>query len=165
MELGDEKIRVLQIGPAGENLVRFAGVTNDLRHFNGRTGMGAVMGSKNLRAIAVRGRTRYQELARDPKALVALGRKLAQRVKENPQSWSLQDRGTPGLVEPLHVSGILPTRNFLQGAFENVDKIKWEVYEEELLTARRSCYACAIRCKREVRVDGEPTALWVIYMP
>jgi aldehyde:ferredoxin oxidoreductase len=119
--------------------------------------MGAVMGSKNLRAIAVRGRTRYQELARDPKALVALGRKLAQRVKENPQSWSLQDRGTPGLVEPLHVSGILPTRNFLQGAFENVDKIKWEVYEEELLTARRSCYACAIRCKREVRVDGEPS--------
>jgi aldehyde:ferredoxin oxidoreductase len=49
---------------------------------------------------------------------------------------------------------MLPTRNFLQGAFENVDEIKWEAYESELLTARRSCYACAIRCKREVQVDG-----------
>ena len=156
-ELGDDKIRVLQIGPAGENLVRFAGITNDLRHFNGRNGMGAVMGSKNLRAIAVRGHTRYQKLARDPKALIALGRRLAQRVKENPQAWSLQNTGTPGLVEGLNTSGILPTRNFRQGAFENVDDIKWEVYEDELLTARRSCYACAIRCKREVQVDGEPS--------
>jgi len=156
-ELGDEKIRVLQIGPAGENLVRFAGITNDLRHFNGRNGMGAVMGSKNLRAVAVRGSTRYQEIAHDPKALMNLGRKLAKRVKESPQAWSLQNTGTPGLVEPLNTGGMLPTRNFLQGAFENVDEIKWEVYENELLTARRSCYACAIRCKREVRVGGEPS--------
>jgi len=157
-ELGDDKIRVMQIGPAGENQVRFAGITNDLRHFNGRNGMGAVMGSKNLRAIAVRGSTRYQKLARDPKALMALGRNLAKRVKDSPQAWGLQNTGTPGLVEPLNTSGILPTRNFLQGAFENVDDIKWEVYESELLTARRSCYACAIRCKREVQVDGEPSA-------
>jgi len=157
-ELDDEKIRVMQIGPAGENLVRFAGITNDLRHFNGRNGMGAVMGSKNLRAIAVRGSTRYQKLARDPKNLLALGHTLAKRVKENPLSWGLQNAGTPGLVEPLNSNGMLPTRNFLQGAFEQVDKIKWEVYESELLTARRSCYACAIRCKREVQVDGQQSA-------
>ncbi len=157
-ELNDNKIRVMQIGVGGENLVRFAGITNDLRHFNGRNGMGAVMGSKNLRAVAVRGHTRYQKIAHDPNALKALGSSLAKRVKENPLSWGLQDTGTPGLVEPLNTSGMLPTRNFLQGAFENVDDIKWEVYESELLTARRSCYACAIRCKREVRIDGEPSA-------
>jgi aldehyde:ferredoxin oxidoreductase len=156
-ELGDKKIRILQIGPGGENLVRFAGLTNDLRHFNGRNGMGAVMGSKNLRAVAVRGMIRYQELARDPQTLKTLGRTLAKRVKENPQAWGLQDKGTPGLVEPLNTAGILPTRNFLQGAFEGVDDIKWEVYEKELLTARRTCYACAIRCKREVLVDGKPS--------
>ena len=156
-ELGDDKIRVLQIGPAGENLVRYAGITNDLRHFNGRNGMGAVMGSKNLRAVAVRGSTRYQNMAHDPQSLMTLGRTLAKRVKENPQTWSLQNTGTPGLVEPLNAGGILPTRNFLQGAFENVDQVKWEVYESELLTARRSCYACAIRCKREVQVDGAPS--------
>jgi len=156
-ELNDKKIRVMQIGIGGENLVRFAGISNDLRHFNGRNGMGAVMGSKNLRAVAVRGRTRYSTMARDPEALKILGTKLAQRVKENPQSWALQNTGTPGLVEPLNTSGMLPTRNFLQGAFENVDEIKWEAYERELLTARRSCYACAIRCKREVKIDGEPS--------
>jgi aldehyde:ferredoxin oxidoreductase len=153
-ELGDEKIRVLQIGIAGENLVRFAGITNDLRHFNGRNGMGAVMGSKNLRAVAVRGSQRYQSLAHDPETLMALGRKLAKGVRENPISWDMQVRGTPGLVEPLNAGGILPTRNFRQGQFEKADDLKWEVYEKELLTARRSCYACAIRCKREVAVDG-----------
>ena len=113
------------------------------------------MGSKNLRAIAVRGTTRYQKLARDPKNLMALGRTLAKRVKDNPLSWGLQNTGTPGLVEPLNSSGMLPTRNFLMGAFEQVDEIKWEAYERDLLTARRSCYACAIRCKREVQVDGK----------
>ncbi len=154
-ELGDEKIRVLQIGPAGENLVRYAGITNDLRHFNGRNGMGAVMGSKNLRAIAVRGDQRYQSKAHDPDSLLGLGRKLAKSVRENPLSWDLQQRGTPGIVEPLNKGGILPTRNFRQGVFENVDSIKWEVYEKELLTARRSCYACAVRCKREVSLNGE----------
>jgi len=156
-ELNDKKIRVLQIGIGGENMVRFAGITNDLRHFNGRNGMGAVMGSKNLRAVAVRGHSRYQTIARDPKSLKSLGSRLAKRVKDNPQSWALQNTGTPGLIEPLNASGMLPTRNFLQGAFENVDDIKWEVYEDELLTARRSCYACAIRCKREVQIDGEPS--------
>lgn len=53
-EMGDRKVRVLQIGPAGEKLVRFAGIVNELKHFNGRAGLGAVMGSKNLRAVAVR---------------------------------------------------------------------------------------------------------------
>ena len=154
-ELGDDKIRVLQIGIAGENLVRFAGITNDLRHFNGRNGMGAVMGSKNLRAVAVRGSQRYQTLAYDAEALMGLGRKLAKGVRDNPLSWALQHSGTPGLVEPLNAGGILPTRNFRQGVFEQVDEIKWEAYEKELLTARRSCYACAIRCKREVAIDGK----------
>ncbi len=154
-ELGDEKIRVLQIGIAGENLVRFAGLTNDLRHFNGRNGMGAVMGSKNLRAIAVRGKQRYQLLAHNPEALMALGSKFAKGVRDNPSSWDLQQRGTPGLVEPLNAGGMLPTRNFRQGVFEGVDDVKWEAYEKQLLSARRSCYACAVRCKREVAIDGQ----------
>lgn len=86
---------------------------------------------------------------------MALGRKLAKGVRDNPQSWDLQVRGTPGLVEPLNTAGILPTRNFRQGVFENVDAVKWEAYESQLLSARRSCYACAVRCKREVAIDGK----------
>jgi len=156
-ELEDPMIRVLQTGIAGENLVRFAGLTNDLRHFNGRNGMGAVFGSKNLKAVAVRGSRRYQEIAHDPDGLRALGRKLARQVRENPQSWDLQVRGTPGIVEPLNTGGILPTRNFRQGAFEHVDDIKWETYESDLLIGRRTCFACAVRCKREVHIDGEPS--------
>jgi aldehyde:ferredoxin oxidoreductase len=152
-ELGDDKIRVLQIGLGGENLVRYAGLTNELRHFNGRTGMGAVMGSKRLKAIAVRGHQRVVEGVFDSQQVSELGKGLARMVKDHPQSWDLYDKGTPGLVAGLNAGGILPTRNFLEGAFEQVDHIKWDVYEKELLTARRSCYACAVRCKREVALD------------
>jgi aldehyde:ferredoxin oxidoreductase len=144
---------VLQIGIAGEKLVRFACIGNELRHFNGRNGMGAVMGSKNLRAIAVRGNTRYLELANDAKPLTELGRTLAKRVKNHPRTWDLQTKGTPSLMDGLNAAGILPTRNFRQGAFEQIDDVRFAVYERELLTANRSCYACAVRCKREVSVD------------
>lgn len=150
---GDKLIRVLQIGIAGENLVRFAAIENDLRHFNGRNGMGAVMGSKNLRAIAVRGNSKYLDWANDPKPIAELGRNLAKRVKDHPRSWDLQVKGTPSLVDSLNAAGMLPTRNFHQGAFDQVDKVKWDAYEKQLLTARGSCYACAIRCKREVALN------------
>ena len=156
-ELDDNKIRVLQIGIAGENLVRYAGLTNELRHFNGRNGLGAVMGSKKLRAIAVRGSHRYKELAHDPEALSALGKRLAKEAREHPSSWSLQQTGTPVLVEPLHNGGMLPTRNFRQGAFDGMDGLKWETYEKEIYTGNKSCFACAVRCKREVQVEGRPS--------
>lgn len=156
-ELSDPMIRILQTGIAGENLVRFAGLTNDLRHFNGRNGLGAVFGAKNLKAVAVRGTGRYKEIAHDPDGLRELGRKLSRQVRDHPQSWELQHRGTPGLVEPLNNAGILPTRNFRQGAFEGMDEVKWDAYEAELLIGRRTCFACAVRCKREVQIDGEPS--------
>jgi aldehyde:ferredoxin oxidoreductase len=152
-ELGDRLVRVLQIGLGGENLVRFAGLTNELRHFNGRAGIGAVMGSKRVKAVAVRGSSKYLDLAHDPQSITELGRKLAKLVKEHPQSWDLQVKGTPGLISGLNAAGILPTCNFHSGAFPEVDNIAWDAYEKELLTARRSCYACAVRCKRQVKVD------------
>ena len=87
------------------------------------------------------------------KSVAEIGRKLAGQVKDHPQSWELQHKGTPGLSAGLNASGILPTRNFHGGAFDQVDNLRWEAYEQELLTARRSCYACAVRCKREVRLE------------
>lgn len=145
--------RVLQIGIAGENLVRYAAIINELRHFNGRSGMGAVMGSKNLKAIAVRGSARIIDFMHTPKPISDLGKLLGKRVKDHPQSWDLQVKGTPGLVGTLNAAGMLPTRNFRQGVFDGVDNIKWETYEKDILSARGTCYACAIRCKREVKVD------------
>jgi aldehyde:ferredoxin oxidoreductase len=153
-EVSSEKARVLQIGAGGENLVRFAGLTNELRHFNARNGMGAVMGSKNLKAVAVRGTTRYLQISHTPKLLAELGRRLAKQAQENPISWDLHMRGTPALVEGLNASGMLPTHNFHTGVFEGADRINSDAYAKEILTDRRSCFACAVRCKREVAVDG-----------
>jgi aldehyde:ferredoxin oxidoreductase len=162
-ELGDKLTRILQIGLGGENLVRYAAITNELRHFNGRNGLGAVMGSKQLKAIAVRGHGRYLDLAHDPQTLAEIGRKLARQVKEHPIGWDLQDKGTPGITGAMNAGGMLPTFNFCQGAFDGIDQIKWEAYESQILTARRSCYACAVRCKREVTVADGPYAVSSIY--
>jgi aldehyde:ferredoxin oxidoreductase len=156
-ELGDDKVRVLQIGLGGENCVRYACLTNELRHFNGRTGMGAVMGSKNLKAVAVRGHQRYAALTHDPEALTALARKLAPLVQTYPPTLDLQKRGTHGLVESMNAGGMLPTRNFRQGAFDKADNLKWEAYAQQLFTRAWSCYACAVHCKREVTIEGRPS--------
>ncbi len=152
-ELGDKLIRVLQIGAGGENLVRYAALMHEMRHYNGRTGMGAVMGSKKLKAIAVRGSGRYLDLAHDPEALAELGRQLARGVKDHPQSWDMRVKGTPGVTAGINAGGMLPTHNFHGGAFEGIDNLRWETYEKELHTARRSCYACAIRCKPEISLN------------
>lgn len=152
-ELGDKWIRVLQTGKGGENLVRYAALTNELRHYNGRTGMGAVMGSKNLKAIAVRGTARYLNYAYDASALAELGRILAKQVKDHPQSWDLQVKGTLGVTGSLNTAGMLPTRNFREGEFEQASQLCWEQYKKEIYIGNKSCYACAIRCKREVAVN------------
>lgn len=156
-ETGEKQARVLQIGKGGENLVRFAAIGHEMRHYNGRNGIGAVMGSKNLRAVAVRGHGRYMDNAYDAEKMMALGKKLVAEAKTHPISRDFQERGTPGLVGGLNAAGILPTLNFTHGAFPEVDEIKWEAYEEKLLTARKSCYACAVRCKREISLDDRKT--------
>jgi len=115
------------------------------------------MGSKNLKAVAVRDSGRYGDLANDAVSLSEIGRQVAKQVKEHPISRDLNDKGTPGLVGGLNAGGMLPTYNFRAGAFDQVDEIKWEAYEKHFLTARRSCYACAIRCKREIAFDERQT--------
>ncbi|HWQ83156.1 MAG TPA: aldehyde ferredoxin oxidoreductase family protein [Anaerolineales bacterium] len=153
-ELGDDKVRVLQIGRAGENLVKYASLTHEMRHYNGRNGIGAVMGSKNLKAVAVRGTSqRYIDIAQDGRALAEIGKTLAKRVKEHPQSWDLHEKGTMPLVGGLNAGGMLPTNNFRTGVFAGVGQIDWTAYEKELLIGRKSCYACSVRCKPEVEVD------------
>jgi aldehyde:ferredoxin oxidoreductase len=155
-EVGEKNARVLQIGKAGENLVPYAMLMNELRHYNGRTGMGAVMGSKNVRAIAVKGSRKYLELAHDAATLGEIGKRLSKTVTEHPQSWDLRTKGTPGLTDGLNAAGILPTRNFRQGSFEQVDKIGWEAYEA-IRSGTRTCYACAVRCKPETAFAGRYT--------
>jgi aldehyde:ferredoxin oxidoreductase len=154
--VGEKNARVLQIGRAGENLVPYAMLMNELRHYNGRTGMGAVMGSKNLRAIAVKGSRRYLELAHDAATLREIGSRLAKEVTEHPQGWDLRTKGTPGLTDGLNAGGILPTRNFREGSFEHVKGIGWAAYEA-LRSGTRTCYACAVRCKPEMAFEDRFT--------
>lgn len=156
-ELGDNQVRVAQIGAAGENLVKFANITNDLTHFYGRSGMGAVMGSKNLRAIAVRG-TRPPQIA-DKDKLHALNRYMAEHWED--LAGGLHELGTAGIVLALDAGGGLPTRNFREGTFEGAEKISGQHMRDTILIAREGCYACPIRCKRVVqahdRFSVDPT--------
>lgn len=148
-ELADPNIKVAQIGPAGENLVRFASVMNDLDAAAGRTGMGAVMGSKNLKAIACRG-TRHLPLA-EPEAV----REIARWIKDNApvNIKRMRDLGTAQIVDSLNGLGGLPTRNFQFGAFEGAEKLTGETMRDTILVKRRACHACPVQCKREVKVD------------
>ena len=147
-ELGDKRIRVLQTGVSGEKLVRYAAIVNQLKHFHGRCGLGAVMGSKRLKAIAVRG-------SRPP---VASDKETAKRqlVWFKDHYDRANDRfhqlGSSGGVLALEASGILPTRNFRDGSFEGARDISGQKMRDTILVNRGTCYACAVACKREVEV-------------
>jgi len=151
-ELGDDKIKVAQIGPAGEKLVRFACVVNELQDVNGRGGMGAVMGSKNLKAIATRGKKKVE--LKDPNAVTALVKWFNENFPKNPDVPGLRNIGTSQLVLPINESGGLPTKNFREGAIEGVEKISGETMKETILIGQRACFACSVACKRVVKIDA-----------
>lgn len=147
-ELGDSRIRISQCGPAGENGVRFACVVNDLTHFAGRTGLGAVMGAKRLRAIAVRGTGRVKMADGEKVRKVMLW--LRDNLKE--LMGQLHDHGTAGGLLGLNESGVLPTRNFQTGFFEEAERISGQRMTETILVNRDNCFACPVYCKRVVKV-------------
>lgn len=145
-ELGDKRIRICQIGIAGEKLIPYACITNDLTHFAGRTGLGAVMGSKKLKAIAVRGNKTLEYSDREK--LSELGKWMSKKYMD--LAGHLYDRGTGNVLLPLNIAGGLPTRNFREGVFEGAEKISGETIRDTILIKRENCYACPIRCKRVV---------------
>ncbi len=146
------KARVLQIGPAGENRVRFANITADLRNFHGRGGLGAVMGSKNLRAIVVRGSHRKLKVA-DPQALNKVATWFSRSTKNHPAVGLHHELGTSKGIVPVSVAGILPTYNFQDGSFDGAEAISGETMKRELDGKTETCFACAVSCKRSV--EGE----------
>ncbi|HSR11692.1 MAG TPA: aldehyde ferredoxin oxidoreductase family protein [Thermodesulfobacteriota bacterium] len=155
-ELGDNRIRVAQCGPAGEKMVRYACVVNELKHANGRCGMGAVMGSKNLRAVAVRGTQRLTFA--DPERVKGIAKEVLELLPQSALAQNLKKFGTPMFVMPLHNSGILPTRNFQKGQFEKAEAICGEKMTDTILVKSEGCYACAVQCKRAVKVEGKYNA-------
>ena len=155
-ELVDRRVRIVQCGPAGEKKVRYACVVNELKHVNGRTGMGAVMGSKNLRAIAARG---TQRLAiADSEKVREIGKKVVELNRQAPLYQNFKKFGTSFMVMPLQAMGILPTRNFQAGQFEGAEAISGETMSDTILEKSEGCYACGIQCKRAVKVTGKYAA-------
>jgi aldehyde:ferredoxin oxidoreductase len=153
-ELGDDRIEVLQIGPGGENLVRFASIMSMSNRANGRTGMGAVMGAKKLKAIVARGQDR-PPLA-DRRGLVDLARWGAANLEES-ALYGIARLGTAGILKGQHASGGLPTRNWTSGSFES----GWQALDgitlaNTILVKRDTCYACTVRCKRVVEITDGP---------
>ncbi|MBW3634104.1 MAG: aldehyde ferredoxin oxidoreductase family protein [Chloroflexi bacterium] len=145
--------RVAAIGPAGERGVRYAAIANDGR-LAGRTGAGAVMGAKRLKAIAVRG-SRLPRAA-DPRAVAALARDLAER-SVGPATAKYREIGTVANVAFFNRMGMLPTRNFAGGHFAEAEAISGETLRLEHHTGRHACAACTVGCEHHYRTrDGGP---------
>ncbi len=152
-ELGDERIEVVQCGPAAEKGVAFGALINMANRANGRTGMGTVMASKNLKAVAVRGRNRL-ELA-DPDAVKALAKWGAEHFEES-DVYGMGLFGTAEVIMPQDKAGGLPTRNWASGTFEEAEAIGGERMSETILKKRDTCFGCVVRCKRVVEVTEGP---------
>ncbi len=149
----DEEASVACIGPAGERMVLFANVMNECNRAAGRTGVGAVMGSKNLKAVAIRG-TGAVRVA-DAKAFSAAMVKARDMIRNHPVGGGgLKQYGTDVLVNIMNESGGLPTRNFREGVFATADKVGGESLTKNILTRPRGCFSCIISCGRASRITN-----------
>jgi aldehyde:ferredoxin oxidoreductase len=148
-ELGDQ-FKVACIGPAGEKLVRLACVMNDIHRAAGRCGLGAVMGSKRLKAIAARG-TKKIEIAK-PDQFKKVAKKQYDLIRDSMLKVGLETHGTNLLLDMVNVRGGLPTRNWQVGMFDHEDKINGPALTENVLKDRVACFACPIACGRVSKI-------------
>ncbi len=152
-ELDDNRARVLQIGPAGENGVLYANIVNELAHFNGRNGLGAVMGSKHLKALVVRG-TKEVPVSK-PERVKEINAWTATEGLKKPAGELLRRHGTLPLVRAFQEMGVLPTRNWTRSIFWGGEKISAENLHETIYIESKGCFACPIRCKRRAEVNTD----------
>jgi len=150
-EMGSSKIRVAQTGLAGINQVLFANITNNLGHFNGRNGFGALMGSKNLRAVAALGFDKINFFDRD--FLNRTAKEYATSFRDNPLGEALYRYGTTAFPELLSEAGALPVDNFRRSALDDPTPVSGDTYNKLLLQKRKGCYRCPIQCKRGIALD------------
>src|SRR5216684_1331514 len=148
-ELGDLRIRVAQIGPAGENLVRFACIANELNEVAGRTGMGAVMGSKRLKAIAVRGKMPVK--IADQPGLLAIAKWVSGTMDEKHRGF--HEFGTGAAMQGKSLEGGMPVLNYRLGASETVAKVDAVAVRDQVRVRMGACYACSVRCKKVVHIE------------
>jgi aldehyde:ferredoxin oxidoreductase len=150
---GDIDIQVAAIGPAGENCVAFAAIVSSGNRVNGRTGMGAVMGSKKLKALAVRG-SRPVELA-DTLAFLEESRKIDRDILKHPEYTKRHNLGTTMLMKDLNSIGILPTNHFQEGICAYVDEISGQKLASAFKVKNKSCFNCNVHCSRYYLADDQ----------
>ena len=147
-ELHDDKVQVAQCGPAGEKLVPLACIMNMANRANGRTGLGAVMGSKNLKAVAVRGTGKATPA--HPERVQALAKWGAQELGNNAVAQLLKNYGTAGVIGGQNAGGTFPAYNYNEGQFANWENLCGETMSATILHGTDTCFACGVRCKREI---------------
>ena len=147
--------RHIYIGPAGENLVRFSSITVGQSRNFGRGGLGSVLGSKNIKAISIKGNKKVE--IHDQEKALKIRDRAADWLEENPVTSNSMNRyGTSILVNLVNEAGILPTRNFQETQFASADKISGESLEKKTVSSKSSCYNCPIICSRKLKTtDGE----------
>jgi len=162
-ELDDQKVRVTSIGPAGENLVLYAAIMNDHGRAAGRTGMGAVMGSKNLKAIAVRGKGKIP-LA-DKGAFRQTAKQAVQNVMDDITSQVYNQMGTANFVDMSIMWGNMPNKYWSQARFEEATNLSGVTMMETILSRAVPCHGCAVACGREVTLKDTPYEVEVVDGP
>ncbi len=150
----DEKAQVACIGPAGENLINMAAIMTDKHRAAGRGGVGAVMGSKKLKAIVAKG-TKKAGVEEPEKLQVAVARARRLIKKNGVTNKSLPVYGTPVLVNVVNELGMLPTHNFQEGTFNDADGVSGEKLLERLSRKNYNCHGCPIGCGRMSRARGK----------
>ncbi len=145
-DVNDNAVQVAAIGPAGENLVKYATVACNNSRMCGRTGMGCLFGSKHLKAVAVRGRGRLA--VADPLGYLDLCRELDQKIMTHPEYEKRNTLGSTLLMKALNGIGILPTNHFQQGLCDYVDRVSGETLAEKFKVKNKSCFNCNLHCSR-----------------
>ena len=155
LKKGDPGLKVLAIGPAGENLVRFAAIGNDKGHFVGRTGLGAVMGSKRLKAICVRGSGKLEKA--DDARYREIHKAALLEIKESALAGSLRAMGSDANMDIGMINGDVPVKNWSVGEdFDLSASLSGPTLSETYLTRAHACAHCPVACKRVVRVPDGP---------
>lgn len=152
-DLGDYYVRIASIGPAGEKLSKIACIINEKTRAAGRTGMGAVMGSKNLKAIAVRGTSDI--VPAKPDEFMEMVKEFHERMK-GPATRKYRTLGTPENVLVHNALYCMPTRNYNNAHFEEAEKVSGELVNEKFVAKIIGCSSCAMRCEHEVVVPEGP---------
>jgi len=152
-ELGrkERELSVYCIGPAGENLVRFAAICGDRGHFLAHNGVGAVMGSKKLKAfVAARGKVR--PVIKDQPRLSQLSKQMNEQAKVHPVYGQIDKWGTSGLYTPLSRTGLVPAKNLTTNIYSDLSKFSREYYRNHHELRRKACWACPLHHSQQIKL-------------